>query len=126
MNDFLRRHRWEATHGDTKWRIPAIVGFIGLVLMLLTGCATDAYWHRSHAPVLIRQVAIVDTPCGRADWRGCSNLATGVIEIRRGLPDIEHACVLSHERRHMAGYDHHTGTHYATDCGDGTILGALR
>ena len=33
MNAWLRRHRWEATHGDTKWRIPAIIGFIILALL---------------------------------------------------------------------------------------------
>ena len=91
--------------------------------LLLSGCASAPYWTRVYEPVLLTDIRIVDKPCGRTDWAGCNSRATGVIQIKRGLSQVEAWCVLEHEKRHLAGWNHY-GTHglLAYDCGNGETL----
>jgi hypothetical protein len=93
--------------------------------LVLVGCSVGPYWVRAHAPVAVTRIAIVDVPCGRANWLGCSTRRTGAIELKRGMPPALHACVLSHELHELDGYSHEhitTGVVGRTvDCGDGTI-----
>ena len=94
-----------------------------LPLLLLAGCASAPYWTLVHEPVAYTKTILVDRPCGRADWAGCNSRATGVIQIARSLNASQRWCVLNHEKRHLAGWNHY-GTHglLAYDCGNGETL----
>ena len=92
-----------------------------LIFILLSGCATDTYWVRAVNPVEVKHIAHVDLPCGRFGWSACWNPAAQTIEVKKGLPAGLEACVISHERKHAAGYRHDLERpNFAIDCGDGT------
>ena len=95
-----------------------------IAALLLSGCATpSAYWVRVAEPVLLTDIRIVDKPCGRSDLDGCNSRYTGVIQLRRGLSPAQHWCVLEHEKRHLAGYNHPAHSYgLAYDCGNGEML----
>ena len=96
-----------------------------LLALMLSGCVTTGpYWVKVADPVPHMGTVVVAEPCGRRDLDGCTRRATGVIELRAGMDYVLQDCVLKHELRHLAGYDHPIGTHYATDCGDGTLVSA--
>ena len=90
------------------------------------GCAsfTEPYWTKTHDPVLLTEIRMVDSyPCGRSYWAACSNRTTGVIEIRSNLTQLQRLCALGHEMKELAGFSHKPdmGT-FAIDCGDGSIV----
>ena len=91
----------------------------------LSGCSTQStYWVRVAEPVLITDIRIVDKPCGRSDLDGCNSRYTGVIQLRRGMTEAQHWCVLEHEKKHLAGYNHPKSIDGAPaiDCGNGEML----
>lgn len=95
-----------------------------VLVLFLAGCgAVEPYWVRVYEPVAHTATRYVDAPCNRKDWAGCANRATGIIQIKRGLTEAETWCVLNHEKRHLAGWNHY-GTHglLAYDCGNGETL----
>ena len=104
------------------WLIIACVALFFVALLVLTGCASDSYWVKVHEPYPVRGVVEIANPGGRADYIGAANYATGYIELRPGLAPILRDCVLSHERKHFAGYTHIERKGFATDCGDGTMV----
>ena len=117
--DLLHR----ALYRDNFWKWPALLGLAIVAAVLLAGCATvEPYWVRVYEPVAHTGTRVVDKPCGRA-WAGCSSRATGVIQLWSGLDDSRRWCVLNHENKHLAGYNH-PGTHglLAYDCGNGETL----
>ena len=96
-----------------------------VALLVLAGCATsEPYWIRVAEPVLLTDIRIVDKPCGRADWLACNNRYTGVIQLQRGMREAQHWCVLEHEKKHLAGYNHpkDIAGAQAIDCGNGEML----
>ena len=96
-----------------------------IAALLLSGCAApSAYWVRVAEPVLVTDIRIVDRPCGRSDLDGCNSRYTGIIQLRRGLSPAQHWCVLEHEKRHLAGYNHPKSIDGAPaiDCGNGEML----
>lgn len=93
------------------------------VIMSLSGCATG-YWTQTRAPVVVRGIVIAEHPCGHHDFDGCANYATGMIEVKRGLAEPRRSCVVRHEMKHFAGYDHDPRGGFATDCGDGSMVPA--
>ena len=99
----------------------AALMILGL-LISMTGCATGGYWVKMREPILVRGIVEVDRPCGRADYDGCPRYATGMIEIKRGLAEPRRSCVVRHEMKHLAGYDHDPRGGFATDCGDGEMV----
>lgn len=103
------------------WLNRALCAAIVIALaLLLTGCATQGdYWKPVRPQWPVKEVRIVEAPCGTLAY-GCARLTEGIIEIRRGLSVGFTECVRTHEMKHFAGYDHRVGTHYSTDCGDGT------
>lgn len=94
-----------------------------LLLLALSGCAQGTYWVRAHEPVAHTKTVIVDKPCGRPNLDGCNSRHTGVIELRRGMSEAKHWCVLEHEKKHLAGYNHPAAYRgFAIDCGNGEML----
>ena len=94
-----------------------------LLLTSAAGCATvSPYWVKVAEPVAHTAILTVAEPCGRKDLDGCARRDTGVIELRAGMDQMLRWCVLNHELKHLAGYDHPIGPHYATDCGDGVTV----
>ena len=95
-----------------------------IAALLLSGCAApSAYWVRVADPVLLTDIRIVDRPCGRSDLDGCNSRYTGVVQLRRGLTPAQHWCVLNHEKRHLAGFNHPAHSYgFAYDCGNGEML----
>ena len=94
-----------------------------IAALLLSGCAApSAYWVKAHEPVAHTGTRYVDKPCGR-EIRGCANRFTGEIQIQRGLDEAMHWCVLNHEKKHLAGYNHPGAFGgFASDCGNGEML----
>lgn len=79
---------------------------------LLAGCATfeaPPYWiPLDLPPVPVRQILYKDVvfcESNKPVW-GCSDRRTGIITISRAAPAMMHACIVSHERTHLAGYGH--------------------
>jgi len=108
---------------DTRGRQGA-AAFV-CVALLLSGCA-EPYWIKAREPMPVHRIVEVERPCGLSGVDGCCDLAAGVIYLRSGMPADLRSCVLSHERKHFAGYDHKVRIHYSTDCGDGTAWLARR
>ena len=95
-----------------------------LAALLLSGCAApSAYWVKTHEPVAHTKTITVDAPCGSTEWLGCASRFTGVIQLNRGLTEMQRWCVLGHEKKHLDGYSH-SGRNYglAYDCGNGEML----
>ena len=92
-----------------------------LLALLLSGCAFEPYWVKTYAPVEVKHVVTVDFPCGRSDLDGCANRRAHTIELRRGLSPTMRHCILHHEIRHFAGYEHDPRPGFVADCGDGTM-----
>lgn len=98
-----------------------------LLIPLLSGCAVDPYWTQQINPIEVKHIAHVDMPCGyllggkRLD--GCWNASANTIEVRKGLNASREECVISHERKHAAGYVHEIREIvFAQDCGDGRVM----
>lgn len=97
---------------------------------VLVGCASfgEPYWQETHLPYEVSRVIYVDKPCNLTSaygtpMLGCANYYTNTIEIQKGLTPAASQCVLTHERKHFAGYSHSLERpHYSIDCGDGTML----
>ena len=97
---------------------------LGLILML-TACTDLTYWKPSgRQPIEAKHIVRVDFPCGERNL-GCANLAGNTIELDRRLMKDEADCVIRHERKHFAGYDHpeyNWSSAAPIDCGDGTYF----
>lgn len=95
-----------------------------IALFLLSSCANAApYWVLVYEPVAHTGTRIVDKPCGRSDWAGCSSRGTGIIQLWSGLTEAQRWCVLGHEKKHLAGYNHPGHSYgFAYDCGNGELL----
>lgn len=95
-----------------------------LALSACAGSLTRAdFWHLTHAPQTVKEVAYSFTPCGNATWYGCFDRKTGIIWLRPDMSKERTECVRKHEEKHAAGYDHDDeGLHFVTDCGDGTVF----
>ena len=92
------------------------------VIFLLTGCAMgDTYWLYVQDPVSIKGVIEVERPGGR-DLLGFANFKTRNVEVKSGLRAVLRDCVISHEKRHFAGYAHDSRPGFVVDCGDGTMV----
>jgi hypothetical protein len=95
---------------------------------LLGGCASDSYWVKTHDPIEVKHVVSLDYPCTTRWYQnkpslGCANYPTNTIEIKRPLSQLHRGCVEGHERKHFAGFSHDIERpHYATDCGNGTLM----
>lgn len=119
MNDWLRRHRWEATHGDTKWRIPAILGFIAFVVIVLSGCAVleQAYEQEPHLGIVCVQpvwssAAEIQAMCGEGT-AACGQIGQHNGQLRlmwaerpASFSDAAKVCALGHELLHNLGATH--------------------
>lgn len=95
-----------------------------IVLILLTGCASEPYWTQAGKPLPVAAVTVTDKfpfSC-RPDWGGCAVRGAGQCWIFIKpflLPDV-YQCVESHERRHCAGDTHQVADRIqlSMDCGD--------
>lgn len=92
-----------------------------LLALLCASCVSHPYWVKVAEPVALTSIGFVDAPCGNVHIQGCSSRITGRIELKKQMSKSLLECVLSHERHHLAGYDHDDRPTFATDCGDGTI-----
>ena len=95
--------------------------------LFLTECANapteEPYWFRDSDPIEVKHILYVDNvPCGEIVAWGCSMRSLGIILIAKRLPPWVQNCVLSHEKRHFAGWDHDRKPRATLDCGDGRIL----
>ena len=108
-----------------RWcrRFVLFVGIPWVLWFALYGCAiAGSYWYWAHPPIPVKGVVETPTPGGRADLLGNANYGTGEIEIRPGLGWTLRQCVISHERKHFAGWSHEERKGFAVDCGDGTMV----
>lgn len=94
---------------------------VTILALMTSACAPAPYWVKVAEPIPLRELSYVEIPCGREDWLGCTHMVTGDVELRKGLSFSMHECVMSHERRHLAGWIHDARPLFAYDCGDGTI-----
>lgn len=109
MNSWLRRHCWEATHGDTKWRIPAIVALIGIAAFALFGCAGPADLVKRAEVQAVRVTWIKEKPatCGDAsNAQGCATRTPGYLECLIEMPEDASAVVIAEEFLHCFGWEH--------------------
>lgn len=87
-----------------------------LCAVLLSGCATGEYWHKAHDALPVVNIAAMPDMrfcVGNRDTQGCTIRLAGQCMIfyhadLDGNASLK-ACVLSHERKHCAGYDHAPG-----------------
>lgn len=97
---------------------------LGLILML-AACTDLTYWKDSgRGYIEAKHIVRVDLPCGQ-HILGCADLAANTIEIDRRLMKDEADCVIRHERKHFAGYDHpeyNWSSAAPINCGDGTYF----
>ena len=94
-----------------------------LVIIILSGCAAQPYWQETGAAVEVKHVVRVDFPCKKFDIDGCWNEAANTVEIKKGLSPNREDCVITHERKHAAGYTHEVRKIvFAHDCGDGRVM----
>lgn len=99
-----------------------VLGIIACGMMISREVGADEYWTRSaRAGTTLTLVVETENPCGRR-IDGCALPAEGIIVLRKNMDAVLKACVLSHEKKHLAGFDHDDRIVFATDCGDGTIL----
>ena len=109
-----------------RWLI--LTAFLCVWLGSLAGCATRGpYWVKVREGQPVRGILYVSKPCGEK-WNGCARLKDGILEIKNDLDQAHQDCVLSHEKRHMAGWDHpefntkNAFDKFATDCGNGEVM----
>lgn len=92
-----------------------------VIVLILSACGIDMpYWTLTNPPAEVKAVLHVKYPCGNPTYDGCWNSVQRTIEVRDGLSVLDEDCVITHERKHAAGYTHPIRPEYSTDCGDGT------
>lgn len=94
--------------------------------LMLTACTDLTYWRDAgRGQIDVKHIVRVDFPCGlRGTALACANFAASTIELDRRLTNDEADCVVKHERKHFAGYDHpayNWASAAPIDCGDGTF-----
>lgn len=107
--------------GRIPFGIMAIV--LGIFALVIPNAAwPDEYWRLAWHPVEFTGIIETNTPGGRWDLVGNANRATGKVEVKPGLRETLRDCVISHEKKHLAGYTHEERRGFAIDCGDGTLI----
>ena len=113
MNYWLHRQIWYATHGDTKWRIPAILALIGIAAFALWGCASTDLVKRADVKA-VRVTWIKEKPAtcgGAANAQACATRAPGYHECLIEMPEDATDAVIAEEFRHCFGWEHIGDTH---------------
>lgn len=93
---------------------------------MLAGCATSGnYWKETGPAVKVEAVIPLDKEailavCYQHVW-GCFRRDVRIIYILESLDIKTKECVLTHELKHAAGYDHDDRPNYGVDCGTGEV-----
>jgi hypothetical protein len=81
-----------------------------VVALLLAGCASPPYWVKGHEGLPREHIRTVDVVMSSWDSPGLGgyvirDFETGTCHIML-KSGVNRDCVLAHERKHCAGYDH--------------------
>lgn len=108
MNLWLHRQIWQATHGDTKWRIPAILALIALIAIVLPGCTTTNLVKRAEVQA-VRVTWIKEKPasCGDAsNAQACATRTPSYLECLIEMQEDATDAIIAEEFRHCFGWEH--------------------
>ena len=106
--NWLHRQIWYATHGDTKWRIPAIVCGAALILLALFGCGGTELVKRAEVQT-VRVTWVKEKPesCGDAsNADGCATRSLGYQECLIRMREDVSISVIAEEFLHCFGWEH--------------------
>ena len=94
-----------------------------ILCLALSGCAQAPYWFfdgQVYKGVYYPPIASdnIMTDCQTTDWNqlGCAWRNYGIIYYASWLNEKDRDCVISHERKHLAGWEHDRKPTFELEC----------